>query len=248
MACKTYVTIPKETTYELIEKAQAGDEDAKTLLAEQNTGLVKKIALKFSSSEYETEDLIQIGYMGLLKAVDKFDPSYDVMFSTYAVPMIMGEIKRFFRDNGRIKISRGLKTEIYTLKQMEADLSTKLGHPPRISQLAEALGTSKEHVLEVLEAAEQLYHVASLDNQLVEQEYENTRSVGSPEGKLDIMMMKQELAALKPKERQVILLRYYRDMTQQEIGNILKISQVQVSRIEKKALAKMRMGMTEGDE
>ena len=240
-----YVTIPKETTYQLIKQAQDGDETAKGILVEQNTGLVKSIALKFSPSEYETEDLIQIGYMGLLKAVDKFDPSYDVMFSTYAVPMIMGEIKRFFRDNGRMKISRGLKTEIYALKQAEADLTIKLGQPPRVSQLAEALGISNEHVLEVLEAAEQIYHVASLDSQLVEQEYEQNRCIGSPEGKLDVMMMKQELAALKPKEKQVILLRYFQDMTQQEIGNILNISQVQVSRIEKKALEKMRLRMVD---
>ena len=94
-----YVPVPKEDTYELIRKAQEGDEEAKALIIEQNTGLVKKIALKFLSSEYETDDLIQIGYMGLLKAVYKFEPEYDVMFSTYAVPMSIGEIKSFFRDN-----------------------------------------------------------------------------------------------------------------------------------------------------
>lgn len=242
-----YVNIPKETTYQLIQKAQQGDDEAKTMLIEQNAGLVMSIALKFSSGDYETEDLIQIGYMGLLKAVEKFNPAYDVMFSTYAVPMIMGEIKRFFRDHGRIKVSRGLKSEIYTLKQVETELAARLGQPPRVSELAEALGTTSEHVLEILEAAEHLYHVASLDNQLVEQEYEHTCSVGSPEGNVDLLMMKQELAALKLKERQVILLRYFRDMTQQEIGNILKISQVQVSRIEKKALAKMRLAMAEGE-
>jgi len=247
MTCK-YTAIPKETTYELIKRAQEGDEEAKTLLTQQNTGLVKAIALKFSSAEYETEDIIQIGYMGLLKAIDKFNPAYDVMFSTYAVPMIMGEIKRFFRDNGRIKISRGLKSEIYALKQMEDRLTLQLGHPPRVSQLAEALDMEKEHVLEIMDAAERLHHVASLDQQLVEQEYENMSCAGSPEGELDIMMMKQELAGLKPKERQVILLRYYRDMTQQEIGNLLHISQVQVSRIEKKALAKMRAGLAGGGE
>lgn len=244
MACK-YVPVPKEDTYALIKEAQTGNEDAKALLVEQNTGLVKKIALKFSSSEYELEDLVQIGYMGLLKAVDKFDPNYDVMFSTYAVPMIMGEIKRFFRDNGKIKVSRTLKTEIYTLKQVEAELAAKHGSPPRLHQLAEAMGMTKEHILEILEAEAQFYHIASLDNQLVEQEYENMRTVGSPESKLDIMMMKQELAQLRPKERQVIIFRYYRDMTQQEIGDLLKISQVQVSRIEKKALSKMRAKMSE---
>ena len=103
-----YVPIPKADTYELIKKAQNGDEEALSLLCEQNTGLVKKMALKFTTSEYEAEDLIQIGYIGLLKAVNKFQPEFNVMFSTYAVPIIMGELKRFFRDNGRIKASRSL--------------------------------------------------------------------------------------------------------------------------------------------
>lgn len=247
MACK-YVPVPKEDTYALIKAAQDGEEDAKALLVEQNTGLVKSIALKFASSEYETEDLIQIGYMGLLKAVEKFNPEYDVMFSTYAVPMIIGEIKRFFRDNGKMKISRSLKTEMYTLKQTQNELAVKLGHPPRISQMAEAMGTSEEHILEIMEAEDHFYHVGSLDDRIQRQEYENARCADSPEGSLDMMMVKQELSELKPKERQVILLRYYRDMTQQEIGNLLKISQVQVSRIEKKALArlKLRLGEREG--
>ena len=112
-----YVPIPKADTYELIKKAQNGDEEALSLLCEQNTGLVKKMALKFTTSEYEAEDLIQIGYIGLLKAVNKFQPEFNVMFSTYAVPIIMGELKRFFRDNGRIKASRSLKSEIYALKK-----------------------------------------------------------------------------------------------------------------------------------
>lgn len=139
-----YVPVSKEDTYALIAKAQEGDEEAKTLICQQNTGLVKKIALKFSSSEYETEDLIQIGYMGLLKAVYKFRPEFDVMFSTYAVPMIMGELKRFFRDTGKIKASRSLKSEIYALKKAQEKLMAEEGGQPKLSRLAQVMGVSKD--------------------------------------------------------------------------------------------------------
>ena len=240
-----YVPIPKEDTYVLIRHAQTGDEAAKALLVEQNTGLVKKIAMKFTCSEYETEDLVQIGYVGLLKAIDKFDAGYGVMFSTYAVPVIMGEMKRFFRDNGKIKVSRGLKSEIYTLNQIHDDLSSKLGRTPRISQLAKAMGIDEEHVVEIMEARDSLYNISSLDQQVIETEYELIKHEGSPESKLDWMMMKSELSRLENKEKQVILLRYFRDMTQQEIANIMHVSQVQISRIEKKALSKMRKKLAE---
>ena len=240
-----YVPVPKEDTYELIRKAQEGDEEAKALIIEQNTGLVKKIALKFLSSEYETDDLIQIGYMGLLKAVYKFEPEYDVMFSTYAVPMIIGEIKRFFRDNGKIKTSRSLKSEIYALKKVQDELCKKNGCQPRISEVAEAMNLTPEHVVEIMEASSALSNVASLDNQVVEDEYDAYYSEASPENNLDSIMIKKEIANLKARERQVIILRYYKDMTQQEIAKLMGISQVQVSRIEKKALENIRQKMVE---
>ena len=241
MGCK-YVPIPKEETYILIERAKQGDEEAKARLAVENTGLVKKIAARFVSEEHEMEDLIQIGYMGLLHAVEKFNPEFDVMFSTYAVPMIMGEIKRFFRDNGRIKVSRALKADMYTLRQMQNAFEAKEGRMPRISELAEAMGVSCERVLEILEAAEQLSGMVSLDQQPVERP-----SIGLPGGcgewQTDLIVLKDEIAALKERERLVILMRYYRDMTQQQIADRLGISQVQVSRIEKGALKKIRQKM-----
>lgn len=240
-----YVPVSKEDTYALIAKAQEGDEEAKTLICQQNTGLVKKIALKFSSSEYETEDLIQIGYMGLLKAVYKFRPEFDVMFSTYAVPMIMGELKRFFRDTGKIKASRSLKSEIYALKKAQEKLMAEEGGQPKLSRLAQVMGVSKERVLEVMEAASALGNVASLDNQVVEEEYNAYYSQGSPENNLDSIMIKKEISNLDAKARQVLVLRYYKDMTQQEIAEIMGISQVQVSRIEKKALAGIRQKIAE---
>ena len=244
MGCK-YVPVPKEETYILIAKAQEGDEEAKEVLLEQNTGLVKKLAGRFLSPDHELEDLIQIGYMGLWKAIEHFDPAFDVMFSTYAVPMIMGEIKRYFRDTGKIKVSRALKGDIAALSRAEEDFVLRYGMQPRISQLAEALNMDRNRVLEVMEAREQIHHVASLDNQVVEQEYEQYQSEGSPESRLDYMMMKGALDLLSERERRVVLLRYFRDMTQQQIARQMGISQVQVSRIEKKALEKLREKMAD---
>ena len=238
-----YVPIPKEETYILVKKAQGGDEEAKGILLEQNTGLVKTLALKFLSPEHELEDLMQIGYMGLWKAIEHFDSTYDVMFSTYAVPMIMGEIKRYFRDNGRIKVSRSLKGEIVRLKRAEEEFVMRHGVNPRISQLAEIMDCDRNHIAELLEAREQIQNVASLDNQLVEKEYEQCHLQGSPESRLDHVMMKGALELLGERERKVILLRYFRDMTQQQIAGCMGISQVQVSRIEKKALQKLREKM-----
>lgn len=243
----SYVPVSKEDTYALIEKAQKGDEESKTLLCRQNTGLVKKLALKFSAGEHELDDLIQIGYIGLLKAVEKFQPEFDVMFSTYAVPMILGEIRRFFRDNGKIKASRSLKSEIYTMNRLQEELAAAGGSAGegkvKLSFLAETMGITVEHLLEVMEASQALSNVASLDNQLVEEEYENYYTQASPEHQLDNIMMKSEISRLPVRERQVILLRYYRDMTQQEIAGRMGISQVQVSRLEKKALLEMKKKM-----
>ncbi|MGN0658914.1 MAG: sigma-70 family RNA polymerase sigma factor [Emergencia sp.] len=242
MGCR-YVPVPREDTYALIRRAQEGDQTAREILCEQNTGLVKKIALKFAAGDLEIDDLIQIGYIGLLKAVNKFEPEYGVMFSTYAVPMIMGEIRRYFRDSGKIKASRSLKSEIWQMRKIQNELVTETGFSPRISELAEAMGITAERVLELMEAENAISSVASLDSQVVEAEYDARCSQASPENNLDGIMVRKEIAGLEKRERQVILMRYYRDMTQQEIAKILGISQVQVSRIEKRALEKMREKM-----
>ncbi|MFQ7473240.1 MAG: sigma-70 family RNA polymerase sigma factor, partial [Anaerovoracaceae bacterium] len=122
-----YVPIAKEDTYKLIEEAQKGDRDARELIVSQNIGLVKNLAMKYASGYYEPEDLMQVGFVGLVKAIDRFDTKFDVMFSTYAVPMILGEIKRFLRDDGKIKISRQLKTEMKNLKAIQQEYYNKYG-------------------------------------------------------------------------------------------------------------------------
>ena len=159
-----YVPVAKEDTYKLIDAAQNGDRRARDLVVDQNIGLVKNLAMKYASGYYEPEDLMQVGFVGLVKAIDRFDTGYNVMFSTYAVPMIMGEIKRYIRDDGKIKIGRQLKTEMKRLKDFQQEYYHKYGVSPKVSWLADKMGISREHVLEILEAIESVSSVESLDN------------------------------------------------------------------------------------
>ncbi len=238
----------KEETYGLIRRAQSGDESAREQLIGENTGLVKKLALKFLVTGQKLEDLLQIGFMGLLKAVDRFDPSYDVMFSTYAVPMIVGEIKRFLRDDGRVKMSRQVKDNLRTLRRLREELTQKEGKSPHISQLAVGLNLSREKVLELLEAEEALWGQESLDDPERVETPQGEDFREKEERQVDLIHLKGALGRLEDRERQVIVLRYFRDLTQQKIADLLGLSQVQVSRIEKKVLNRLRTEMGPSDE
>lgn len=242
MASK-YVPVAKEDTYKLIEAAQKGDARARELIVDQNIGLVKNLAMKYTSNYYEPEDLMQVGFVGLVKAIDRFDCRYDVMFSTYAVPMILGEIKRFIRDDGKIKISRQLKTEMKNLKNIQQEYYNKHGKSPKISFLAKALDTSSEHVMEILEAIDSLSNVESLDNTLIPEGMHGGYYVDEETQNVNLMDLKAAIGDLEDRERQIIMLRYFKDMTQQQIAKVMGISQVQVSRIEKKVLIRMREQM-----
>ena len=235
-----YEPIAKEDTYELIEEAQKGSQEAKEKIVSQNIGLVKNLAMKYSSGYYETDDLMQVGFVGLVKAIDRFDTGFDVMFSTYAVPMILGEIKRYLRDDGKIKISRRLKTEMKNLKNIQQEYYNKYGVSPKLSYLAEKLEVSREHVMEILEAIDSLSNVESLDNELIPEGLHGGEYVDEEQQNVDIIDLKSAIGDLADRERQIIVLRYFKDMTQQQIAKILGISQVQVSRIEKKVLRRMR--------
>jgi len=240
--------INKEETYALIERAKSGDEEARELLVSQNTGLVKSLALKYLGAGYELEDLVQIGYMGLLKSIERFDASYDVMFSTYAVPMILGEIKRYIRDDGRIKVSRQMKLEIKQMNQIRDEYYNQHGVYPKLSYISKEMDISSEKVLELIEAADALYNVASIDDPESTKQY----STGTGEGYrdeetnlVDAIYLKNIIGRLAEKERKIIILRYFRDMTQQQIADLLGISQVQVSRIEKRVLEGIRTAASE---
>jgi len=229
---------------ELIEKAKLGDKNAQSILVENNLGLVWSIVRRFQNRGYETDDLFQIGCIGLIKAINKFDSSFDVKFSTYAVPMIIGEIKRFIRDDGLIKVSRSLKETAGKVRITKEILSKELGREPTINEIAERLSISPEEIVMAIEAGcapESLYSVIGEgDNSpLLLIDRINAES-GSEIDLIDKIALRQILEKLSPREKQIIILRYFKEKTQFQIAKMLGISQVQVSRIEKKILADIR--------
>lgn len=236
-----------EETMELIEMSQNGDKFAKNKLVESNIGLIRSVLRGFMNRGYEVDDLFQIGSIGLLKAIDKFDTSFNVKFSTYAVPMIMGEIKRFLRDDGLIKVSRSLKQVAGQAKRAEEFLSKKYGREPTIQEISEEIGIEREEVIMALESSyqpEYLYSVIHQDDgaplYLIDK---ISLDSDDQENVLDNIFLKDILNKLQPRDRQVIFLRYYRDKTQTEVAKELGISQVQVSRIEKRIIEDLRLMM-----
>ncbi|MCB6415280.1 SigF/SigG family RNA polymerase sporulation sigma factor [Dorea acetigenes] len=231
-------------TIALIKKSHEGDKEARAQLVEENTGLVWCIVKRFYNRGAEAEDLFQIGSIGLLKAIDKFDLSYDVKFSTYAVPMISGEIKRFLRDDGMIKVSRSLKELACKAFSCQEGLRRKLGREPLLAEIAAELKVDKEELAAAMEASaevESLHktiyqkdgHEISLMDKLEEQETGEDKVV-------DHMLLSELLKALNGEERKLIYLRYFAGRTQSDVGKILGVSQVQVSRMEKKILGRLR--------
>lgn len=263
-------------TLELIRRSQQGDKEAREQVILENVGLVWSIVRRFSGRGCEMEDLFQIGSIGLMKAIDKFDLSYDVKFSTYAVPMISGEIKRFLRDDGMVKVSRTLKENGWKVKQAADALSQELGREATLPEIAERSGLAPEDIVMALEAnieVESIYRsVYQSDGSeiyLVDQVVGNAgtatgRCISGADGGsglgtarnlagacedfekekvLNHMLLTQLLGELSEKERELILLRYFQDKTQVEVAKRLGISQVQVSRLEKKILVRMRERM-----
>lgn len=231
-------------TIALIMQSHEGNEEARTQLVEENAGLVWCVVKRFYNRGAEAEDLFQIGNIGLLKAIDKFDLSYDVKFSTYAVPMISGEIKRFLRDDGIIKVSRSLKELSYKAYLCKEKLNDKWGREPTISEIAENLGVDREELVMALDAGGD---VESLYKPIYQKEGQEIRLMDKiPEKEreedklLNHMMLGELLTTLDKEERKLIYLRYFADRTQSQVGKELGISQVQVSRLEKKILKRLR--------
>ena len=233
-----------EHTLALIEKAHGGDKEARETLVEENMGLVYTIVRRFAGRGHEMEDLIQIGSIGLIKAIDKFNSAFDVKFSTYAVPMIAGEIKRFLRDDGMIKVSRSLKETAGKAYMAKEALEKKYGREPTLEEISEEIGAAREDIVLAMESAaevESLHktiyqgdgNAISLMDKLEEQ--------GNPnEEVLNHMVLNDVIQTLHEEERILIRLRYFEDKTQMEVARALGMSQVQVSRYEKKILKKMR--------
>ncbi len=231
-------------TPELISRAKNGDKAAREQIIEENLGLVRSIVYKFSNRGYEAEDLFQIGCMGIVKAVDKFDTTYNVRFSTYAVPMIMGEIKRFMRDDGIIKVSRSLKELSAKAFAVKEKAEKELGKSVSISEISERLGESPEKVVMAMEATlppESIYKPVSegdkSDIYLADKLSSNSLDEDSV---VDSLTLRQHINELCERDKKLILLRYFKGKTQREISCILGISQVQVSRLEKKILTELK--------
>ncbi len=236
-----------ERVRDMILKAQKGDESAKSLIIKENSGLIWSIVRRFRERGCDAEDLFQIGAIGLLKCIEKFDMSYNVEFSTYAVPMIMGEIKRFLRDDGMIKISRPLKELNIRAKYMQEELLKKNGEVPSLSLLADSLGVKREMLSEALEAGRD---IESINRTIYQNDGSGIFLVDKlakrdddEERRVDIIALREVMERLPENEKRIIKMRYFSDRTQADIAGEIGISQVQVSRIEKKAKETIRRNM-----
>ncbi|MDO4392454.1 MAG: SigB/SigF/SigG family RNA polymerase sigma factor [Clostridium sp.] len=236
-----------ENTYEKIAKAQSGDEEAMASLVKNNLGLVYNIAKRFSGRGYELEDLNQIGALGLIKSIKKFDTSFDVQLSTYSVPFIMGEIKRYIRDDGKIKVSRSIKELGAKINQIQKEYYLKNGQDIKIEQIAEVLKVPKEDIALAIDANSSAI-VTSINEPVYSKDSSKTLNVEDiiPDTKNQEAMINDKLTVnklieeLQPQEKQIVMMRYYKGSTQTEVAKTLGISQVQVSRIEKRILYSMK--------
>lgn len=229
---------------ELFAKVKEGNTTERNSLVLANTGLVWSVVKKYRNKGYEEEDLFQIGCIGLMKAVDRFDPSFGVQFSTYAVPMIIGEIRRFLRDDGMIKVSRTLKETAIHARQLQAEYEARYGIEPKISHIAESLQISSEELALALSSVQEVESLQKTIYQsdgnaiLLEDRIESQDN--EQEKLINRIALKNVMKQLQEQEKKIIGLRYYSGQTQVQTAKCLGISQVQVSRIEKRVLKKMK--------
>lgn len=237
----------REETINYIILAQSGDEKAKEILVENNVGLVWSIVHRFKNNYYDKEDLFQIGCIGLMKAINNFDVNYGVQFSTYAVPIIMGEIKRYFRDDGTIKVSRSLKELNIKINKVKEELINEFGKEPNIQEIADRLEVDKQDVIEAIDSS---YYPTSLSEPI----YEKDGSTISMEERIEDkhhqlwfekIALKLEIEKLDEKEKLILYMRYKLEFNQEKVAKRLNISQVQVSRLEKKIITKLRNHLNE---
>ena len=227
-----------------IKLAQENNEEAMELLIKNNSGLVWNIVKRFIGRGYEADDLYQIGSMGLIKAIKRFDINLDVQLSTYAVPYIMGEIKRFIRDDGIIKVSRQTKELAIKIKQLQNEYMTKTGEEISINKISQILDISKEEIAAAIESSNNVDSIYSVEganddeSMLIEKISDSKDEYNSL---VDKITLGELIKGLDEREKKVVLLRYYKEQTQAQVGKILGITQVQVSRIEKRVLDKMRV-------
>ncbi|MCI8593683.1 MAG: sigma-70 family RNA polymerase sigma factor [Oscillospiraceae bacterium] len=231
----------------LLEAAQNGDNDACERILQENAGLIWSIVRRYYGRGVDGDDLYQLGCMGFLKAVQGFDPSYGTQFSTYAVPKIAGEIRRFLRDDGTVKVSRGLKERSAVIARARDKLMGELGREPVLSELSEETGLTAE---EIAAAEGATGNVLSLQMEAGENglTLESMLGTESPEdGMVEKLTLRSAIEALPDRERKVILLRYYKNLTQEQCAKIMQVSQVQISRLERRAVGMLRDALLEGE-
>ncbi len=233
-----------EHTMELLLRAKNGDKEAGELLVQENLGLVGSVVKRFENRGYDRDDLFQIGAIGLMKAIEKFDFSYEVRFSTYAVPLVTGEIRRFLRDDGMMKVSRSIKESGWRVKKSREKLEQKLGRSVTMQELADDTGLSKEEIALAIDATEEVTSIYQTIYQSDGSELYLVDKVAddAPEEEelLNRLTVQQLIGMLDPKEQQIIRLRYFEGKTQCNVADTMGMTQVQVSRMEKKILQKMR--------
>lgn len=230
-------------TEDLIKQAQAGSSAAMETLVEENSGLIWAVARRFLGRGTDAEDLYQLGCLGFLKAVEGFDTEYGTQFSTYAVPKISGEIRRFLRDDGAVKVSRSLKEQASTIRTVRNQLTAALGRDPTIAEISRQTGLSPEEIAlaeTAASATESIHRESGEDGFTLENILTDTES---EEKMVEKIALRQAISALPEREAAVINLRYFHGLTQQRVAKVLDVSQVQVSRIEKKAIAQLRQLM-----
>lgn len=233
-----------ECTFELIRQSQAGDKEAKEQLIKMHSGLIWNVVRRFMGRGYETEDLYQIGAIGLIRAIDKFDFEYEVQFSTYAVPLISGEIKRFLRDDGMIKVSRTLKENQWKIKKAMETLRYRNGREATVEELAKELSMAPEEIMLSMEAVVEIesmeQSIYAKDGKEISLKDRLAVDRNEQEELMNHLFLQQLLETLEDRDRRLIELRYFQNKTQNQVAELLGISQVQVSRLEKKILRRMK--------
>ncbi|MCM1367344.1 MAG: sigma-70 family RNA polymerase sigma factor [Roseburia sp.] len=231
----------KEETLNLIASAQSGDKAASEELLVKNSPLIKSVIRRYKNKGVEYDDLYQLGCVGFIKAVKNFSAEYDVRFSTYAVPMIAGEVKRFLRDDGPIKVSRGTKTTAIKIARFIEGYKHENNESPTIDTIAKAFGLEPQETVFIMDSGKypvSLYDKADDDSSRML--LDKLQSSENEDEKLDKMILKQIISTLAPREKKIILLRYFADKTQSEVARVMHVSQVQISRLESKILCKIR--------
>ena len=233
-----------EHTFELIRRSQAGDKEAKEQLIKENSGLIWNVVRRFTGRGYETEDLYQLGAIGLIHAVDKFDFSFEVRFSTYAVPLISGEIKRFLRDDGMIKVSRTLKENQWKIRKAAETFQHETGREPDVAELSRLLSMEAEEIVLSMEAVVEVESMEQTiyagDGKEISLKERLPAESNEQEELMNRIFLEQLLSTLGERDRLLIQMRYYENKTQTQVAHALGMSQVQVSRLEKKILRQMK--------